>query len=95
MWDLSSLTRDRTCAACNEVWGPNRETTREVVPSSFLCRVSRIVAGTQQRVAVIIEFLVPRSNMLTSDTRYKKSINDYEEGFIHDTFPGYMRSAFP
>ena len=70
-----------------EVWGPNHGTTREVLPSSFLCRMSRIVAGTQQRVAVIIAFLVPRSN--------KKSVNDYGEGFTHDTFSGYMRSAFP
>lgn len=78
-----------------EVWGPNHGTTREVLPSSFLCRMSRIVAGTQQRVAVIIAFLVPRSNILTSDTQYKKSVNDYGEGFTHDTFSGYMRSAFP
>ena len=57
--------------------------------------MSRTVAGTQWRVAVIIAFLVLKIKILRSDTRYKKSINDYGEGFTHDTFPGYMRSAFP
>ena len=47
-------------------------TTREVWPSSFLCRMSRTVARTQWRVAVIIAFLVLKIKILRSDTCYKK-----------------------
>ena len=30
MWDLSSLTRDRTCTTCVGTWSLNHRTTKEV-----------------------------------------------------------------
>ena len=34
MWDLSSLTKDRTCASALEAWSLNHWTTREVLKNS-------------------------------------------------------------
>ena len=36
MWDLSSLTRDRTCIPCMAIWTLNPWTTREVPVMRFL-----------------------------------------------------------